>query len=317
MQFQYIPVPLFALKDKRLTPSDRTVLGCIMMFDQMPSGCFATNFQFSDILGTNERTIQRSITHLEELKYIKRTVYRKNARKIDFIYEPPENEKPKKHFATIQKNAESYAKEVLEEKKKVETATVETPLDSDNMNNREEETGTVKKNESDDNTDTLGGRSTMQRGTVTPPPNYKLIKNNILTTTCETKLLSSHVHPAEVFEQQFVEVDEEINLRVRDFLENYNNLLGKKYGLIPKYLKPIASLITQEGYTLEDLYEATKAAKKTDFFRDKDFLFKPDVFFGQKRHFEQFINSGTKEIISEESYTEKLEREFLEAEYGI
>ena len=67
---QFIQVPYKVLRDHKLHPNSKHLLGLIISLNKMEKGCTASNIYFAEILGVDVRTIKRYLVELKTGKYI-------------------------------------------------------------------------------------------------------------------------------------------------------------------------------------------------------------------------------------------------------
>jgi hypothetical protein len=105
----FLRIPAVIDKDKRLSTSDRYLLGCMINLDN-EEGCYATNSYLAERLNCSLGTISRSVKWLEELGYV--TFY-KNNRGRGFIRHVREDLKYKKPTESFKHTTPSKKTDVV------------------------------------------------------------------------------------------------------------------------------------------------------------------------------------------------------------
>lgn len=71
----YVVITAKVLYAKNITPTHKLLIGVISTLMNEKGCCFASNKYLSDLVGVNERSIQRLLSDLEKLKYLGRIIH--------------------------------------------------------------------------------------------------------------------------------------------------------------------------------------------------------------------------------------------------
>ena len=96
-------IPSVALRDKRLTSTDKLVLAEIYGLINSRGWCYPSNQHFAEVLGISERQVRRSLTRLRDCGYID-FFYTENGFRVIFVKFSVLQEKIQKSLTKMKAN---------------------------------------------------------------------------------------------------------------------------------------------------------------------------------------------------------------------